>query len=114
LIVFLASGAVLIGISIPLILGRVGPNRWYGFRVRRTLQDARVWYAVNAYSARWLLGVGAAEVIAATVLYLVPDLDVAAYALIVGGVTVAALILGLIQSFRCLHRITKEKEPAAG
>jgi hypothetical protein len=80
LILFLVGGAILIGISIPLIL-----NRWYGFRVRRTLEDPKVWYAVNSHSGWRLLGVGVAEIVVATALYFVPDLDVAAYASIVGS-----------------------------
>ena len=107
LILFLVGGAILIGISIPLILGRVGPNRWYGFRVRRTLEDPKVWYPVNSYSAWRLLGVGVAEIVAATALYFVPDLDVAVYASIVGGVAVAGVVIGFVQSFRYLHQLTK-------
>lgn len=34
-------------LAIPLILGLIPPNRWYGFRTARTLPDERVWYRVN-------------------------------------------------------------------
>jgi hypothetical protein len=110
LILFLVSGAILIGISIPLILGRVGPNRWYGFRVRRTLEDPQVWYPVNAYLGWRLSGVGMAEIVVATALYFVPGLDVDVYASIVGAVAVAGLMIGLVQSLRYLHLLTKDKE----
>jgi hypothetical protein len=60
----------LIGISIPLIQGRLGPNPWYGFRVRRTLEDPDLWYPVNAYSGWWGLSVGVAEIVVAAVLYI--------------------------------------------
>lgn len=112
LIVFLVSGAVLIGMSIPLIQGRVAPNPLYGFRVRQTLEDSKVWYPANVYSGWWLLATGVAEVVVATALYFVPNLGVAVYASIVGGVTVAGVIIGLIQSFRYLHQLTKDKQPA--
>jgi uncharacterized membrane protein len=39
-ILFLLVGA-------PLALGRVGPNRWYGYRTAFTLGDPAVWYKVN-------------------------------------------------------------------
>lgn len=110
LILFLVSGAVLIGISIPLIQGRVGPNRWYGFRVSGTLEDPKIWYSVNTYSGRRLLGVGVAVIVVATALYFVPNIDVAVYASIVGGVAVGGLIIGLVQSFRYLQKLTKDKE----
>ncbi len=112
LILFLVGGAILIGISIPLIQRRVGPNRWYGFRVRRTLEDPKVWYPVNAYSGWWMLAVGVAEIVTATGLYFMPGVDVAIYASIVGGIVVAAVIIGLVQSFRYLHQLTREKETA--
>lgn len=43
LILFVGGGAMLIAISIPLIQGRIGPNRWYGFRVRQTLENPSIW-----------------------------------------------------------------------
>src|SRR5947209_1838236 len=112
LLLFLVSGAILIGISIPLIQGRVGPNRWYGFRVRRTLEDPKVWYPVNTYAAWRGLWLGVAVIVVATALYFVPDLDVAVYASMVGGVAIAGVILVLVQSFRYLRQLTKEKEAA--
>lgn len=112
LILFLISGGVLMAISIPLIQGRIGPNHWYGFRVRRTLEDPKVWYPVNAYAAWRFFGLGVAEIVVATALYFAPDLDVAMYASIVGGVAIAGVILGLVQSFRYLRQLTKENEAA--
>jgi SdpI/YfhL protein family len=112
LILFLVGGAILIGISIPLIQERVGPNHWYGFRVRRTLEDPEVWYRVNSYSAWRLLAVGVAEIVVATAMYFVPDPDVAVYASIVGGIVVAGLIIGLVQSIRYLQQLRNEQEAA--
>jgi hypothetical protein len=112
LTVFLVSGAILIGVSIPLIQARVGPNFWYGFRVRRTLADPNVWYPANSYSGRRLFVVGVAEIVVATALYFVPGVDVAMYASIVGFVVVVALIMAIIQSFRYIRHLTKEDEAA--
>ena len=36
-------------LSTPLILGLIPPNRFYGFRTRRTLLDQGVWYASNLF-----------------------------------------------------------------
>jgi hypothetical protein len=46
--------ALLAAISIPLILRMVGPNKWYGYRTRRTLSDRDTWFAVNAFGG-WAL-----------------------------------------------------------
>lgn len=34
-------------ISLPLVLKLVPLNRWYGFRTRKTLSNANVWYEAN-------------------------------------------------------------------
>ena len=114
LIVFLVGGVLFIGLSIPLIQGNVGPNHWYGFRVRQTLNNPSVWYPVNSYSGRWLLGVGVAEIVAATVLYCIPNVDVALYGSIVGGVAVGGLLVGFVQTMRNVHQLTNGKGTAAG
>ncbi|MGL5833213.1 MAG: SdpI family protein [Waterburya sp.] len=44
---WLFVGFLFIGISIPLILEKVTPNRWYGFRVAKTLASESIWDAAN-------------------------------------------------------------------
>jgi hypothetical protein len=109
LLLFLIMGALLVGLSIPLILGRVKPNPWYGFRVRLTLESPEVWYPVNRYSGRWLLGVGLAEIAVATALYFVPGLEEGTYVLTVCTAMIAGLAVGLVQSFRYLQRYADKK-----
>lgn len=41
------DGLVLLGLGLPLFLGRVPPNRIYGYRVRATLSDPSIWKRVN-------------------------------------------------------------------
>ncbi len=43
------------GLCIPLILQKVKPNRWYGFRSKRTLQDPEIWFRVNRLGGAFLL-----------------------------------------------------------
>jgi hypothetical protein len=109
LCLFLASGGILIGLSIPLIRRKVPPNPLYGFRVRRTLEDPEIWYPANAYTGWCMLRLGAAIMIAAVVAYFVPGLDEAWYASTVGVVAVIGVIAGLVQSFRYLWKLAAEK-----
>jgi hypothetical protein len=109
LCLFLASGGVLIGLSIPLIHREVPPNPWYGFRVRRTLEDPEIWYPANAYTGWCMLQLGTAIMIAAVVAYFVPGLDEAWYASTIGVIAVMGVIAGLVQSFRYLRKLTAEK-----
>ncbi len=57
LITVLACAAVFVALAVPLILGRVPPNRIYGYRTRATLSDERIWYKANAYFA-WTFLIG--------------------------------------------------------
>jgi hypothetical protein len=41
-------------IAVPLVLRKVGPNRWYGLRTAATLADRALWYDANAW-AGWAL-----------------------------------------------------------
>jgi hypothetical protein len=43
---FVVSGLLLCVLAIPMILKKVKPNFWYGFRVRKTLENPDIWYAV--------------------------------------------------------------------
>ncbi len=49
-ILFACVGLLFIGISLPLIKGRVPPNHIYGFRTRKTLSNERIWYEANRVS----------------------------------------------------------------
>lgn len=53
--VFILTALVLMGVSVPLYLEKVKPNRLYGFRTPRTVHDERVWYPTNKVFARNML-----------------------------------------------------------
>ena len=53
-----ASGLILVGAGVPLMRRIVPPNRWYGVRLRSTLADERIWYAVNERTGRDLIVLG--------------------------------------------------------
>jgi hypothetical protein len=105
MLLFVGSGLLLIGISVPLIQRRIKPNYWYGFRTKRTLNDPAIWYEVNAYAGKRLLVCGLITTSAAIVLYFIPGLTVSSYTL---GMTIfglGSLTIGLSQSFRYLDRL---------
>lgn len=55
---FLLLSLVLIALAIPMIKRRVKPNRFYGLRMRETLEHEGVWYAANERAGRDLLSLG--------------------------------------------------------
>jgi hypothetical protein len=37
-------------VALPLVFGVIPPNRLYGFRTKKTLSNADIWYAVNRFA----------------------------------------------------------------
>jgi len=99
---YVGTGLLLIGLAVPLIRRKVRPNGWYGFRVRQTLADPEAWYAANAYAGKCLVVVGVITVLTAVGLYRMPGITPDAYALACGGIILAALVVCVACSFRCL------------
>jgi uncharacterized membrane protein len=106
----LSTGLLLMALAVPLIRGKIGPNPWYGFRVRRTLDDPAVWYPANAYAARGLIVVAVAMIVFSTTFYLVPVFTPPAYATACALVTLGSLAVCVIFSFRYLGRITRDPD----
>jgi hypothetical protein len=105
-LMYLVFGALLVGLSIPLLLDKIPPNGWYGFRVPSTLYNPDVWYKVNRYAARWLLLSGVVTIVAAIALYYLVELTVDQFAWLMLGIFAAAFVPGLLLSFRYLRRLT--------
>ncbi|MHB8405251.1 MAG: SdpI family protein [Gammaproteobacteria bacterium] len=36
--------------AVPLVMGLVPRNRFYGFRTRKALADERIWYSINRFA----------------------------------------------------------------
>ncbi len=104
---YMASGAVLVALSLPMIRRKVPPNPWYGFRVRQTQEDPATWYAANEYAGKGLAWVGVCALVAPPLIALWPNLSLDAYALVCLAVTMVALAVCLMQSFRYLHDLAE-------
>jgi uncharacterized membrane protein len=105
LILYLVSGSFLIAFSLPLLFKKIPPNSFYGFRTPQTMRDPRVWYVVNCYSAKWLIGASVSILIAAVLFYFIPGISVDAYALGCLAVFAVVFIVGLVQSIRFLKKL---------
>ena len=86
-------GLLMIGLSIPLMRRRVGPNRLYGLRVAETLESEEVWYEANARSGRDLLWLGVAILLLAVGLDFIPWRSDAHYALTLSALVIAGTLL---------------------
>ena len=64
---FFWLGILMVALGIPMALGRVPRNRWYGYRTWRTLADDRTWYVVNRVSGKGIVVGGIFDAIMALV-----------------------------------------------
>jgi len=55
---------LIIVVSVPLILGKVPRNHWYGFRTPKTLASDAVWYPANRLGGKYLCVAGLIELLA--------------------------------------------------
>jgi len=101
-IVFITSGLILAGLSVPLMLRKIPPNGLYGFRVKKTMEHPEIWYPVNAYGGKWLLAVGIGVVLAAVIFVNIPGLTLDVYAYCVLGVLVLLFTLAVLATVRFL------------
>ncbi len=104
--VFFALGLLFIALSIPLMLERVGPNRWYGFRVAKTLSDPRVWYPANRIMGYDMTAAGALVCITSFVLFVfVRQCPPGFRAAVNLGVLLGAVAASLVHGFLVLRRL---------
>jgi SdpI/YfhL protein family len=105
LALYTIGGLLLAGLSVPLILHKIPPNGWYGFRIPATLQNPTLWYTVNAYAGRRFLVVGLGTSIGAIVLYYVTSPNVDEYAMGTLGLFLALFLWAIITSSLYLRSI---------
>jgi hypothetical protein len=109
-VLYLIFGALLVVLSVPLLLEKIKPNGWYGFRVQTTLENPKIWYAVNRHSAKRILASGIAIILAAVILYYLPSITLDQYAIGVLLVFVVVFGIGIIQSIRYMKKLAADSE----
>ncbi len=89
---------LIIGLSAPLAMGSVGPNRWYGIRIPEAFKSEARWFAINQYGGRLMIWWGVALGITAVIGLMLPKKYWTLYVfgslgVILGGL---ALVIALI------------------
>jgi uncharacterized membrane protein len=98
LALYIFSGLLLAGLSVPLILQKIPPNGLFGFRVPSTLENPELWYKVNTYSGWRLLVVGLGTAVGSIILYFSVNTSIDAYALSCLGLFLALFLWAIITS----------------
>jgi uncharacterized membrane protein len=102
-----STALLLIALCVPLIRGKIGPNPWYGFRVKRTLENPTVWYKANTDAGKGLMFAAIAMIVFSTTFYLIPVFDPAAYAIACAVVCLGSFGICVGFCFQYLALITE-------
>jgi hypothetical protein len=108
-VMYLALGIFMAALAVPLIMGRVKPNGYYGFRIPVTMNNPDIWYPANSFAGRILLWVAVVFTLASIVLAFVPGISVDGYALACVGVLFVGLAFLLVRSLAYINRLAREK-----
>ena len=111
----LGMGLLLVLLALPMILGKLRPNRIYGFRTRKTLSDPGIWYPANRAAGLAMLVSGLLMMTASACIMLLwknAGLD----ALGVAHIVLWAAALGGMTwfSFRALRKLPGGERTGAG
>ena len=85
-----------VAVAMPLALRKVPPNRWYGFRTKRTLSDTQFWYEVNSRGGMNL--VVASAIALAARFFLMQTMDPAIASFVSMAVLVGAMLIACFLS----------------
>lgn len=99
------GGLALAAFSVPLVLRRIPPNGFYGFRLRGSSENPQIWYKINAFAGRRMVVVGLGTAIGAIILYYTIAHDLERYALSCLGLFLALFLWAMISSFLYLRAL---------
>jgi uncharacterized membrane protein len=104
--IFIVVGIVFVGLGIPLLLGRVPPNSWYGCRTNKSLSEERIWYAINRVTGKDLILTGSLTLISSLAVFIFGSSLSSNYAaLILLSVLVLATAGMVLHSFSVLKHL---------
>jgi hypothetical protein len=65
----LALPALIMTLCVPLLLGKVAPNGYYGLRTAKTMSNPEIWYVVNRVAEINFIVASAVGFVLAMILY---------------------------------------------
>ena len=105
-LLFLAEGAIMTMVALPLIYRKIPRNHIYGFRVPKTLKSDYIWYAANHYAGRCLFAAGRVIILGSLILLPIAHwFSLATVSMIGLLLTFSPIIIALWRSFRYLKRL---------
>lgn len=105
-LLWVVTGLILIAVSIPLVLKKIPPNQWYGFRVPKTFSSDHIWYEANRIAGIDLCLAGGVVVGASIVLnFMAPIIGQGLSVTVMLFVLIGSLLAAVIHSLLALRKM---------
>ena len=106
IIIFVLAGFMEVILGMPLLLEKIKPNWFYGFRTPKTMSNKEIWYKSNKYLGRDFIIIGIILIIGSLFL-LLPGISfsLAEIAYIELFLTLIPIIIVLIRGFVYLKKL---------
>lgn len=93
-------GVIYTALGVPLALGRIAPNDWYGVRIPKTMANRDVWYSMNRTCGRSMIVCGVLSLIIAFLLHMFWGAESAVKLLIPNMVHVLLIVVSIVVTLR--------------
>ena len=98
------AGLLCIGLSIPLVRGRIGRNGFYGVRFPESFQSDEAWYAINRFGGKRLIVWSIPLIAVGIVSFFLPLRSHVGLTLTLGFAPLAFIVIPAIESWRFARR----------
>ena len=103
---WIVAGLMCVGLAIPLIANRIGPNPLYGIRFRESFQSDEAWYAINQFGGQRLALWSVPQIAWGIAAYFVPLNNNPTLTLAAGIAPLAFVLIPMFESWRFARRWT--------
>jgi uncharacterized membrane protein len=106
---FFLTGLLFVGLAIPMVLKKIPPNPFYGWRTPKAYHSEAIWYEINRYSGRDILVLGVIQFVFTGLMLVLRFWNIkVVFTLLVPGnllILVGGTVILMIRGFRYLKKL---------
>jgi hypothetical protein len=108
---WIIAGLVALGLSIPLMANRIGPNPLYGIRFRESFQSDQAWYAINQFGGKRMALWSLPQIACGIAAYFLPLDNNPTLTLVAGLAPLAFVLVPVLETWRFAKRSATTERP---
>ena len=106
ILIFILVGVIEILLGLPLLYEKIKPNRFYGFRLPKTVNNEDIWYNINKYTAKDMIISGIVIIIGMLILLLFKSSVSLSQIVLIGTILIViTLIIFFIRGLNYLKKL---------